>query len=53
MRLGQLAEQVDEIKRLGLPLSILEMKSGGSSETKQGEDDAKPKDEEESEATNE
>jgi hypothetical protein len=53
MRLGQLAEQVDEIKRLGLPLSILEMKSGGSSEAKQGEDDAKPEDEEESEATNE
>jgi capsid protein len=53
MRLGQLAEQVDEIKRLGLPLSILEMKSGGSSEAKQGEEDAKPEDEEESEATNE
>jgi hypothetical protein len=29
------------------------MKSGGSSEAKQGEDDAKPEDEEESEATNE
>ncbi len=31
-RLEGLAEQINEIKRLGIPLSILEMKSGGSAD---------------------
>ena len=33
-RLESLAEQIEEIRRLGLPLSVLEMKSGGTANIK-------------------
>jgi hypothetical protein len=40
-RLEGLAEQINEIKRLGIPLSILEMKSGGSADNPK-KDNEKP-----------
>jgi capsid protein len=38
VRLESLAEQIEEIRRLGLPLSVLEMKSGGSANDKKGDE---------------
>ena len=38
-RLESLAEQIDEIRRLGLPLSVLEMKSGGTANEKKEKSD--------------
>jgi capsid protein len=39
-RLAALAEQIEEIRRLGLPLSVLELKSGGAANPKKDADEA-------------